>query len=332
MIKCPRCGFQQPEDQYCAQCGVNMLAFRPKKKSFFALLSENVGLQIIALVAVGVIGGSYLIRQSNSSNIKTSERMVMRQGRNEVTTTTSTAAQTSDAKNALPGLAQKEITVPTQPADSFEATQPSANSLPKAPAHQGDGNKLAADSTTGGGGDATQANTVLFKLTFAEVSRDVLQRWITDSSNAGQFQNLPEYSAGILPDFNKRGDKITQFLKTTEKKLSVGQSETAISGKVSDDGSQIIGLSINYDFKSIENGSVRGAITVGRFGRTARERFPAEFDLPKGAVFFMVDTLVPQNFASERRELNMAPFQIFKSQDFMTQNSKFVILIEPVVK
>jgi hypothetical protein len=30
MISCPKCGFEQPQDQFCAKCGVNMESFKPK--------------------------------------------------------------------------------------------------------------------------------------------------------------------------------------------------------------------------------------------------------------------------------------------------------------
>ncbi|MBC7465206.1 MAG: hypothetical protein H7256_04385 [Bdellovibrio sp.] len=332
MIACPRCGFSQPEDQYCAQCGVNMHTFRPREKSTFKKLTENVGIQIAVLVVIAAVSGSYLIGNSPAAKFGKSERTGSTRLVKTSTTSSTVASPSGDSKDNLPGLENKEIEIATNESASFEATQPSNSSLPKAPPHQPEVASMAkaADGKDGGTADAATAG-VLFKLTYAEVNRDVLQRWISDSSNLGLFQNLQEYSAGILPDFAKRGDKILQYLKTTEKKLSIGQIETNVSGKMSDDGLQVVGLSVNYELKSFD-GIVHGAITVARNGRQSRDRFPAEFDLPKGSVFFLVDSLTPQSLGPERNELNMAPFQIFKSQDFMTQNSKFVILIEPVVK
>src|SRR5262245_15478318 len=32
MVKCPKCGFEQLPDIYCANCGVNIELFRPAKK------------------------------------------------------------------------------------------------------------------------------------------------------------------------------------------------------------------------------------------------------------------------------------------------------------
>ncbi len=54
MIKCPKCDFEQPEDIYCAQCGVNMKNFVPPRKSIVALLLSNQN-PILGILFVGII-------------------------------------------------------------------------------------------------------------------------------------------------------------------------------------------------------------------------------------------------------------------------------------
>ncbi len=54
MIKCPKCDFEQPEDIYCAQCGVNMKNFVPPPKSILALLLSNQN-PILGILFVGII-------------------------------------------------------------------------------------------------------------------------------------------------------------------------------------------------------------------------------------------------------------------------------------
>jgi hypothetical protein len=57
MIECPRCGFAQPKDQYCASCGVNMdqLLAKPKPIMVRLLQNPNFHLSLIgALIAVVV--------------------------------------------------------------------------------------------------------------------------------------------------------------------------------------------------------------------------------------------------------------------------------------
>lgn len=57
MIECPRCGFAQPKDQYCASCGVNMDQLLAKPKPFMVRLVQNPNFHLSligALIAVVV--------------------------------------------------------------------------------------------------------------------------------------------------------------------------------------------------------------------------------------------------------------------------------------
>jgi hypothetical protein len=54
LTSCPKCGFSQPKDQYCAQCGIDMSAYRPPEKSLFQKLSENLFVQLAFVVLIGL--------------------------------------------------------------------------------------------------------------------------------------------------------------------------------------------------------------------------------------------------------------------------------------
>ncbi|MBX7232354.1 MAG: hypothetical protein K1X29_09745 [Bdellovibrionales bacterium] len=41
MMECPRCGFQQPDDKYCANCGLNVALFRNKPKPLLQKILSN---------------------------------------------------------------------------------------------------------------------------------------------------------------------------------------------------------------------------------------------------------------------------------------------------
>lgn len=60
MINCPKCGFQQPPDQFCASCGVNMAKYRPAKKPLLVRLRESRIAQAVALTLVIAVGLLYL--------------------------------------------------------------------------------------------------------------------------------------------------------------------------------------------------------------------------------------------------------------------------------
>ncbi len=332
LMQCPRCGFSQPEDQYCAQCGVNMQSYKRKEKPILKKIFQNLGFQIFILLIIAGFAGTYMIGGTSSAPwvqklgkfegpSKSTRQAVVPLSQNQSATT---AASTSANPNEpLQDLTNKEIAIESASANSaLQAVSIKTTAEGNAVAKSGDAKDAGAENTS----------AILFKLTYAEVSTEVLAKWITASSRIGLYQSMQDYSAGILPDFRKRGDPLLQVLKTAEKKLSLGQAETNLSGTVSDDGSQMIGLSATYDIKAIDANTVHGSLYVTRANRQNRENFPAEFDLPKGSVFFMVDTLTRQQFRNEKKSLTMAPFQILNSLDFNAQKSKFVIILEPEIK
>ncbi len=340
IIHCPRCGFAQPEDQYCAQCGVNMQTFKKKEKSFSKKFSESLILQALLLVVVAALFGSYMIHSGSTPQWaqKLTKFQAASKSTKPITTpaagtaalnSTATAEKNSaDQNENLSDLTNKEIAIDTSAANQALSALPQASPAKVA----ADSDKATALKTADSKESNLDPSAASFRLIYAEISAEVLAKWVAESSRLGQFQNLQDYSAGILLNYKKRGDSVMQYLKTVDKKVSAGQTETNVSGTVSEDSSQMIGLTVSYEVKSIEANLIHGSVVVSRVSHQSRENFPAEFDLPKGAVFFMIDTVNRQNFSAEKVNLTMAPFQILNSIDFNAQKSKFVIILEPDLK
>ncbi|MDC0980169.1 hypothetical protein OAQ84_00390, partial [Bdellovibrionales bacterium] len=51
MQECPRCGFSQPKDKYCANCGLDIDNYHPEPTSFLSQLFSNTWFQIAVVVA-----------------------------------------------------------------------------------------------------------------------------------------------------------------------------------------------------------------------------------------------------------------------------------------
>nr|AIA19194.1 Unknown Function [uncultured bacterium] len=158
-----------------------------------------------------------------------------------------------------------------------------------------------------------------------------MSQWVNESNSTGLYQSLPEYAVGILNDFKKRNDKF-QTLKSADLKIQAGKSASDVSGVMSDDNTQLLGLTVNVELKSFENEILLGSILVNKSGSQGSEGYPSEFELPKGSAFFLIGALKVENFQTDKNKLTGPPFQIFKSQDFMTRKTEFVIILEPVYK
>jgi hypothetical protein len=328
LINCPRCGFSQPQDQYCAQCGVDMLAFRPKQAPLLIRLLQNTTLQIALLLVATIFAGQYILRSEHPQ--KWVQKISPFQGvsKSEKSTTSENEAVSSNTQSL--STSEQETTSASQ-SNELDSLKNRSLRLEK-------NNELTASSAVSGSSNATNPgsaqdlSSINFKLTYAEVSHESLVKWITESSNLGLYQSFTDYSAGIIYDFKRFSPTETQSLKSANIKLVAGGTNSNISGSMTDDGSQVLGLITTLGYRSAENDAIHGNISVARNSRLGSEPYPAEFGLPKGAAFFMIGILKRESLATDRAKLNMPPFQIFKSSDFLAGKTEFVIIVEPDYK
>lgn len=323
LINCPRCGFSQPQDQFCAQCGVDMQSYKPKDKPFLDRLLGSTVFQICILIGIAFFIGQVLLKRTDEKRI--GQQSFKSQGISESRTSGRSNNQifSESDKSEVNDVSTKFEEVEPPNVANPVAQAPLARALPAR------SESVSNNGTTGA--SASVENAMNFKLTYAEVSIELINRWIVESSSLGAYQSLPEYSMGVLLDFRQQTEKF-QTLKSSDIKIVPGSSNINVAGLVSEDNSQLIGFASQIDFKGIENNLLYGHLNVSKGSRSAIENYPADFEMPKGAAFFVVGTLKIENFATERAKLQMPPFQIFKSQDFLTRKTEFVIIIEPDYK
>lgn len=321
LVNCPRCGFSQPNDQYCAQCGIDMQSFKQKKQPLVKLLLDNAGVQVGILLIAAVLVGQYIFHSQEPQ--KWVQKITHFQG-------ISTSKKTLDTNDGTSANSSHLEQTSEENENSSSLTGSLTDSLAGTPP-ESSRQELGANQAKAMPA-AINTNSIGFKVTYAEVSLDMLSRWVAASTDLGLYQNLTDYSAGIIYDFKKREDKLQQTLKSVDIKLSPGSTDSSLSGLISPDGNQIIGLIIAIEYKSSENEIIYGTVNVTRSNLQSSETYPAEFALAKGAAFFIVGALKRENFAAEQVQLNMPPFQIYKSSDFMTRKTEFVIIVEPDYK
>lgn len=330
LVNCPRCGFSQPKDQYCAQCGVDMQAYKPKSVPLMKKIFQSTQTHVLLLLAAAAFIGQYVIRSEEP------QRWVQKITRSQSTqgvTKTKSKFDAAEEPTAIAPSSDESLQnegrsePPREQLGSLRNKEISVNANVEQPIQAGTSRLSETNAAA-----VAETGEPLFRILYAEVPVAVVNKWINESSSAGLYQNLQDYSAGIIMDFRKKMDPNIHILKTSEKKLGLGQSDASLSGMVGDDSGQVIGLVANLEFRSHENGNIHGSITINRNQKQNRESFPAEFDLSKGAAFFMLGTLKTNSFQIEREQLNMPPFQIFKSPDFAARKTEFVIILEPEYK
>lgn len=60
-MDCPRCGFSQPKDRYCANCGIDVDAYHQRPASFFARILNSSNLHLAVIIGVIIATLFYLV-------------------------------------------------------------------------------------------------------------------------------------------------------------------------------------------------------------------------------------------------------------------------------
>lgn len=76
-INCPKCGFTQPQDQYCARCGVDITTYKAPPKP---ILKQIAGSLLFQLMLVFFFGGSAVYWVHQNSVQKTNARIQFLKG------------------------------------------------------------------------------------------------------------------------------------------------------------------------------------------------------------------------------------------------------------
>lgn len=343
LINCPRCGFQQPKDKYCAQCGVDIESFRPVAPPLWKrfLSSSLTQASILSLAAVGV--GFYIYKTGalkKEATAKSVRPMVQ----------INTYSQNQAASSEAPAPAEILEAASNQPQNALGENPKSfsASTTDQNPGAEDaiDAKALAARATGPSEGEKTKERTLAKSSSphlivhYAEVDRRALNAVYESSRRTGQFMSFGEYTAGILPDIGKRlNSSLIQVLHKEIRSLDSGKSlQWSYGLKDRVDPSVEIGLTTFFEIGELEANNLRGNLEIQRTWREQspnggfelqRKSFPAIFELNDEVGFFMSGVMpTHSNLENEDALTSIDVYQILKSAKFRSGESDFVIFIE----
>lgn len=187
MMNCPKCGFDQPVDQYCAKCGVDMAKAQRKSSGLRGLLKNPAAIAGVAILLGGIGFLGYRNSQSTafesavSNNLKSST-----QGRSKSLLSAKSSAQITENLNAAEYASQsgthdhESATHSNSPdqhlnrehsqKDSHSVGRKHSASLAATPGAATPGASSSAPSPT-----AAKSAGILVVFAWAEVSKEWLQ-------------------------------------------------------------------------------------------------------------------------------------------------------------
>lgn len=189
----------------------------------------------------------------------------------------------------------------------------------------------------------TTGERIVFRLTAMEVSSRYLQQVLyPDSRQTGQFNNIGDYVAGLIPDLGRRmagNNPDLKLLLKEERAIEVGRALNFFQGLRAGDPLNELGFTYHILLNQADRDNYRAQIEIVRSAKLPgspgtpavlqKTPFPADFDLTEGSAFFMVGLMARGTPPESENELvAIRPFQILRSSAFRSQASEYVIFIE----
>lgn len=320
LVNCPRCGFEQPKDKYCAQCGVDTESFKPPRKSALKSSLTNPALYVGIAILIAIVFFKTAYKPATST---LTQRVQFLKGNVQIANRT--AEKTVDASSAARDIASTATAPAAVAPPPPEPPAPTVNAAGTAPAPAP---KAAA------------SDEPVVIVTYAEVPNHAMEKIRDESESTGQFNTFGDYSAGVLPDVEKRlhaEPMKIQVLETTQK--PIGMNEHWFHGIHDAEFDEDLGLTTFVELSGFENDIAHGRVEIVRSWRDAADAgvpgalqkmpYPAAFDLNPGAGLFIAGILPRKLRVAHFAELTgKKPFQILNSVSFQNKESEFVIFIE----
>ena len=321
LINCPRCGFSQPQDRYCANCGVDIENFQPKETPWYqrVLLSPILH---VALIFILVLASVLFIRQRERQELYNRVEY-LRGGPVIVERRTDVAGLPSTTMPAMPSTTLVGGDIASKTTSSLTD------------------NRATLTSTTSTTSARASNNSPTLKAYYVEIDQSSLNSFIEDSRSTGQFNRFDEAFWGAVPDIEKKLSKAAhlQILHKIEKSFdSSHNSQQWFLGLRAAESENNIGLMTYVALaEPTRDGIIRGEVEVQRSfregsnptGNITKKSFPAAFELgPR--MGFMMSGVLPRKIALENEDEFEADglLKIFKSATFRSGKSEFTLFLE----
>lgn len=320
LINCPRCGFSQPKDQYCASCGINMETFVPQKVSLIKRLLSSTLLQVFLVVGITLGVSYYALKNRYDDSSFTPRRK-----------------QSISGFVSQPNLTANEesSTVGTENSSDTDATKSTENTksdrVELALQNEDQQNTLAGSASVQQSGARTApAKVVTIKYSFYEIDRQLFNYWIQLNPSSAQSDQSGNYRAGLVNAEILEKQLQIEPLKTETKKSGVGvllfnAGVSAVGGNPE----QFIGLTSEISLRVISDTNFQGSLNITRKNSQGMESINVPLLISSQNAFFIHWRNDLFGFDPESPIINVPPFQILRSPRFVEKQTDLVIILEP---
>lgn len=317
LIECPKCGFSQPKDQYCASCGVDIENFRLKAKPKTQLYANPL-LLISVACAIVFLGTLFVIQRQQKQEISRRVEYLKGGPLYSDSADQKPAARSNNTASAPvpppPPPPPAPVAANPPPTATTNTTQPISATMAARPSE--------SESR------AVVAKPVKVKAYYTLISSTLLNQIQFDQPI---IQFGPVFRMGQVRNASQVIAK-ADVLDTTDVKFEGESSEaTWIAGDRIADG--FLGLQNHIVVHSQEDGTFRGDLEVLRaLPEDANQTvtpvsFSGEFAAAPGSAV-MISMVLPRVQPPARSMASASKFfRFYRTTDFLSKNSEFVMFL-----
>ncbi len=346
MVNCPKCGFSQPQDQYCASCGVDMDAFRARhraSKSLFQNPAVQIGGLATALIAAFVFvkaTGSTkpeplatdtpIVRDVDQQETELAQAQFDQNRAREAMNETSSASVTSPAFNAA--------SVPNEVSGGGAPTPP-APAAPSAPATTSATAKIvdAKDAKPAAGIRAALQPAQSVRVVFIEAQRAFLNELLSDARDASSDGSV---SFGVVNNLDQKlkNSRAWQSLENSgDQPIKLNQPNLIFKGTRDQATGQNIGLTVQVIPISRDEAGTHLQVDANRTLRdpstgidSLNFQMPETFSVPKGASVVISGVLPHRNLGPDEQALyrNVNVLKAMAGERFRSGATDVAIIVQ----
>lgn len=318
LVDCPKCGFNQPQDRYCARCGVDMESFTPKQAPFWDRLADRPAFHVgMAVLLVGLLFSWIYLSQKQDIDAKIREAFI------NPTPTAAPSAPPAPAVVAAPA-ATSAMRLAGGEADDEGAAEATA---PNPPAEA-----EAATSTM-------VAIPRALRISYAEVPRPLVRIWVEEGQLLNETANtrsilLPgsqspesyareEWNLFGLPGGKASRLQANQIIRENHFRRGPAEAgEIGFALEIVPEAVSAAGVEFDtqlvVSLPSPMDGEVSTTTTTGRF------------TIPPAHTLVILGGLPQQSVRGEAAKIFMdTPLQVLQSAEYLSGASEFAIFIQP---
>lgn len=338
LVTCPKCGFQQPQDQYCANCGVDMVRFRPKNNSALSRFLSIVPVQISLVVAAALVGSFLFIKnQENNQKIRTTSLNSRinsgTKNRLSVTPASTFASLSSEVKS---GSVQVDTLDENQKKLlAGESTSNSTLALPSSAANSADPqNEMTRPSLTESTQTKTQASIkkILMRISYYEISHTLLEDWIRYNQKPTLNSTSQEPVFGLLTHLDLKQIAQIPSLKTDTLQVNNEAAVENASGHFFDKTrpkETYRAIVYTARLKNLSSQEVEVALDAKKRGFVGDELTTVNLKIKKDTAGFVYWPTMMHGFENQTYLLRVPPFNILASPSWKAQQSHLILVVEP---